>query len=88
MAGGGLQHFNVSPRPFGSLNLLGLGWGLGTKGLTKNHFLGLFGRLISGHQTKQIEYTGESMSIISRLCVSKLPGKKTGQQNRLSTFLA
>ena len=25
--GGGLQHFSVSPRPFGSLNLLGLGWG-------------------------------------------------------------
>ena len=24
---GGLQHFSVSPRPFGSLGLLGLGWG-------------------------------------------------------------
>ena len=30
VGGGGLQHFSVSPRPLGSLNLLGLGcgWGL------------------------------------------------------------
>ena len=27
VVGGGLQNFSVSPRPLGSLNLLGLGWG-------------------------------------------------------------
>ena len=27
MGGGGLQEFSVSPRPLGSLNLSGLGWG-------------------------------------------------------------
>ena len=44
--------------------------------------------LISGCQTKQTEYSKESLHVITWLRLSQVPGEKTDWQKWLSTFMA